>query len=106
MQSGVGKYTEGYAPSKRKALDGPHTSIGLILISIEGSDKKSSRDGLLFYSLFFGKAGVKSFVRRCSKVPPHLNFIKLSLNECHVKYSMLIEKNDLQLSIKNSINLM
>jgi hypothetical protein len=53
MRRGVGKYIEDYAPSTLKALDGPHTSIGLILISIEGSNKKGSRDGLPFYSLFF-----------------------------------------------------
>jgi hypothetical protein len=52
MRRGVGKYIEDYAPSTLKAFDGPHTSIGLSLISIEGSNKKSSRDGLLFYFLF------------------------------------------------------
>jgi hypothetical protein len=50
MRSGVGKYTKGYAPSKLKALNGPHTSIGLILISIEAQTKRAAGTGCSLFS--------------------------------------------------------
>ena len=50
MQSGVETYIKNYAPSKRKALNGPHTSIGLILISIGVQTIKAAGTGC--FSLF------------------------------------------------------
>jgi len=48
MRRRAGKYIKDYAPSTLKAFDGPHTSIGLSLISIEGSSKKAAGTGCFF----------------------------------------------------------